>query len=315
MKLSNKVANIDINRDKFCWLSIGYLFCLKGVGTMSYLKGKVAIVTGASRGVGKGIALGLGEFGTTVYVTGRSEKSDMLPDFLMETNIYKTAEEVTRIGGIGIAHRCDHSNDEEVEALFKRVLKEHGRVDILVNNAWGGGIHAMQGYFFNTPFWKQPISLWDDNYTVGMRSNYVASKFAAEIMVKQKSGLIVNISFYGGRKYLNNVSYGVCKSAIDRLSADTAYELKEHNVAVFSLYPGPVSTEGMIEFAKYNKSIDINEMESPQFVGRCIAAIANDDGAIKNTGRILITAEVAQFYGFTDIDGKQPESLRAELWE
>lgn len=281
---------------------------------MSYLKGKVAIVTGASRGVGKGIALGLGEFGATVYVTGRSEKGDILPYFLKDTNIYRTAEEVTQIGGVGIAHRCDHSNDEEVKSLFKRVYDEHGKVDILVNNAWGGGIHAMESYFFNTPFWEQPIDLWDDNFTVGLRSNYVASKFAAEIMVKQKSGLIVNLSFFGGRRYLNNVSYGVSKASIDRLSADTAYELKKHNVVVFSLYPGPVSTEGMVEYAKHDASIDVINMESPQFVGRCIAALANDDSVIKDTGKILITAEIAQHYGFTDLDGKQPKSLRGELW-
>ena len=126
--------------------------------------------------------------------------------------------------------------------------------------------------------------------------------------------MIVNISFYGGRRYLNNVSYGVCKASVDRLSTDMAYELKEYNVPVFSLYPGQVKTEGMVEFAKYNASIDISKMESPQFVGICIAYLANDDEAIKDTGKILITAEVAERYGFTDIDGNQPNSLRGELW-
>lgn len=281
---------------------------------MVNLKGKVAIVTGASRGIGKGVALGLAESGATVYITGRTEKGEMLPDFLKETSIHKTAKEATELGGIGIAHRCDHSNDEEVKALFKRVMDEQGKIDILVNNAWGGGIHAVESYFFNTPFWKQPISLWDDNYIVGVRSNYVASKFAAGIMAEQKSGLIINISFYGGRRYLNNVSYGVSKAAVDRLSADMAYELKEYNVPVFSLYPGQVSTEGMVEFAKYDSSVAIDKMETPQFVGRCIAALANDATAIKDTGKILITAEVAKKYGFADIDGKQPKSLRSELW-
>lgn len=281
---------------------------------MVNLKGKVAIVTGASRGIGKGVALGLAESGATVYITGRTEKGEMLPDFLKETSIHKTANEATELGGIGIAHRCDHSNDEEVKALFKRVMDEQGKIDILVNNAWGGGIHAIESYFFNTPFWKQPISLWDDHYIVGVRSNYVSSKFAAEIMAEQKNGLIINISFYGGRRYLNNVSYGVSKSAVDRLSADMAYELKEYNVPVFSLYPGQVSTEGMVEFAKYDSSVAIDKMETPQFVGRCIAALANDATAIKDTGKILITAEVAKKYGFTDIDGKQPRSLKSELW-
>lgn len=281
---------------------------------MINLRGKVAIVTGASRGVGKGIALGLAEYGATVYITGRTENGETLPPYLKGTSIYETAKEVTKLGGIGIARRCDHSNDEEVEELFKRVIDEQGRLDILVNNAWGGGVHVIEDYFFNHSFWKQPTSLWDDNYTVGVRSNYVASKFAAEIMSKQKSGMIVNISFYGGRRYFNNVSYGVCKAAVDRLSADMAYELRPYNVSVFSLYPGQVSTEGMVEFAKYDDSIDIKKMESPQFIGRCIAAMANDDRLIKDTGEILITAEVAEDYGITDIDGRQPKSLRSHLW-
>lgn len=279
------------------------------------LKGKVALVTGASRGVGKGIALGLAEAGAIVYITGRTEDGKDLPYFLKETNIYKTAEEVTRLGGIGIPVRCDHSDDKEVELLFNRIDQEQRRLDILVNNAWGGGAHAMQEYFFNTPFWKQPISLWDDNYTVGLRSNYIASKFAAERMAEQRSGLIINISYYGGRRYFNNVSYGVIKAAVDKLSADMAYELKDYGVSVFSLYPGQISTEGMIEYAKFDRTVDVNMMESPRFVGRCIAALAADKNAIKDTGKILITAEVAEKYGITDINGRKPKSLRKELWK
>ncbi|MDF9409618.1 SDR family NAD(P)-dependent oxidoreductase [Pelotomaculum isophthalicicum JI] len=241
---------------------------------MKSLKGKVAVVTGASRGVGKGIALGLAEYGATIYVTGRTEKDDMLLDFLKGTTIYQTADDVNQMGGVGIAHKCDHSKDEDVERLFERVMNEQGKLDILVNSAWAGGSkHVLGGYFFNTPFWKQPVSLWDDNFNVGVRSNYIAIRFAAEIMTKQKSGLIVNISFYGGRRYFNNVSYGVSKAAVDKLSADTAYELKEYGVAVFSLYPGSVRTEGMAEVAKYDHSLNINDMESPQFVGRCVAAL------------------------------------------
>jgi len=278
------------------------------------LKGKVAIVTGASRRIGRGVARGLGEHGATVYVTGRTEDGGALPDFLKGTGIHRTAEEVTALGGVGLAHRCDHANDAEVERLFERVLSEQGRIDILVNSAWGGGVHAMQGYFFGAPFWEQPVSLWDDNFSVGLRSNYVASRLAAGAMVRQKSGLIVNISYYGGRHYFNNVAYGVAKAAVDRLSADTAHELKAHNVAVFSLYPGTAATEGMIEYAKYDPRMDTSRMETPQFSGRCVAALALDPGAIEQTGSVLIAAEVAQRYGFTDVDGKQPRSERPELW-
>lgn len=281
---------------------------------MKDLKGKVVIVTGGSRGVGKGIALGLAEAGATIYVTGRTTDDNDLPYFLKGTTIYNTIDEVNKLGGIGVAYKCDHSNDEEVEKLFNTVLKKEGRLDILVNNAWAGGAHVLGGYFFDTPFWKQPISLWNDNYTVGLRSNYIASRYAARIMSEQKSGLIINISYYGGRRYFNNVAYGVCKAAVDKLSADTAYELKEYGVSVFSLYPGTVSTEGMIEASKYDSSIKIEEMESPIFVGRCISALAMDEGIIEESGEILITAEVGEKYCIKDIDGKQPKSQREMLW-
>jgi len=282
---------------------------------MSNLKGKVVIVTGASRGIGKGIALGLAEQGATIYVTGRTEDGKNLPEFIKDTTIYYTAEEINRRGGIGIAHRCDHSKEDEIEGLFERVINEQGRLDILVNNAWGAGKHILEGYFFNTPFWEQPIKLFDDDLTVGLRSNYIASRLAAKQMIKQQEGLIVNISYYGGRRYFNNVSYGVCKAAIDKLSADIAHELKPFGVKAISLYPGTVKTEGMVEFAKYDASINLEDMESLEFAGKCISALALDDELINHSGKIFITAEVAQKYGFTDNNGKQPVSQRDILWQ
>jgi dehydrogenase/reductase SDR family protein 1 len=281
---------------------------------MKSLKGKIAIVTGASRGVGKGIALGLAEAGATVYVTGRKERGENLPEFLIHTSIERTAEEATKLGGQVFPYACDHENDDEVEALFKHVEEKHGQIDILVNNAWGGSMHAMGEYYFNTPFWNQPQSLWDDHYKVGVRSNYVASRYGAQMMSLQKSGMIVNISFFAGRHYMNNVAYGVCKSTIDRMSEDMALELKDFGVKVFALYPGHVRTEGMIEYAKYSDAVDLSKMESPQFIGRTIAALAMDEQAIEMTGQILIAAEVAENYGITDIDGNKPESLRSVLW-
>jgi dehydrogenase/reductase SDR family member 1 len=281
---------------------------------MESLKNKVALVTGASRGVGRGIAKGLGEAGAIVYVTGRTENSEGLPEFLKECSIYRTAEEVNQLGGTGIAQRCDHANDQDVDQLFQKIMEEQGRLDILVNNAWGGSKHAIQGYFYNTPFWEQPMSLWNDNYTVGLRSDYYASRLAAQMMVKQKSGLIVNISYYGGRHYFNNVAYGVNKAAIDRLSQDMAFELKEHGVTAISLYPGQVSTEGMLAYAQVNPSINLENMETPQFVGRCIAALALDQAILEKSGKVLITAELGEEYGVKDMNGAQPKSQRAELW-
>ncbi|SDN91575.1 SDR family NAD(P)-dependent oxidoreductase [Acetanaerobacterium elongatum] len=279
---------------------------------MKSLAGKVAVVTGASRGIGKGAALGLASCGATVYITGRTENDEGLPEFQKGTTIHKTAEEANRLGGTGIAHRCDFSRDEDIKALFERVQREQGRLDILVNNAWAGANHVMNEYFWGTPFWKQPISLLDDFYTVGLRSGYLCSQYAAALMAGQRSGLIANISFYCARQYFINPVHGIIKAAVDKMSADTAHELKEYGVKVFSLYPGSVATEGMREIAKYNASIKVNEMETPQFVGLCVAALASDDSAIERSGRVLLTAEVAQQYGFTDVDGKQPAALKIE---
>jgi len=281
---------------------------------MNNLDGKIAVVTGASRGIGKGIALGLAEYGATVYIAGRTESDDNLPDFLKGTTIHKTAEEVTKMGGKGIVCRCDFSKDDDIKNLFERIQKEQGRLDILVNNAWSGANHVMSGYFWNTPFWKQPTTLFDDFFTVGLRSGYICSQYAAKIMEEQKSGLITNISFYSARRYWLTPSHGIFKAATDKMTADTAHELREHNIKVFSLYPGNVSTEGMIEAAKYNPALKEQEMESPQFVGRCVAALALDEAAIKQSGEVLITGEIAKQYGFTDLNGNYPVSLRSELW-
>lgn len=281
---------------------------------MKKLEGKIAVVTGASRGIGKGVALGLAEQGATVYVTGRTESDDGLPDFLKGTTIHITAQEVTRMGGKGIAHPCDFSNDEDVNNLFERVRQEQGQIDILFNNAWAGASHVTNGYFWNAPFWEQPITLFDDFYSVGLRSSYLSSCYAAKMMVPQKSGLIVNLSFYSARRYWINPSHGIFKAATDKMTADTAYELKKHSIKVFSLYPGNVRTEGMIEAAKHNSSLNEQGMESPQFVGRCVSALALDNNAIQQSGEVLITGEIAQHYGFTDLNGKCPVSLRSELW-
>ncbi len=278
------------------------------------IKGKVAIIAGASRGVGKGVALGLAEHGATIYIVGRTEKDDDLPQFLKGATIYQTMNEVNELGGIGIACKCDLNKDEEIEQLFETVMQEQGRLDILVNSAWPADKHIMGGYFFNTPFWEQPVSLLDDFIRIGIRSNYVTSRLAAQIMTKQKRGLIVNISYFAGRRYWVNIANGVSKAAIDKLSADTAHELKKYGVAVISLYPDKVKTEGMMAFENKDAIFDLADSESPQFVGRCVAALANDKNIMNQTGKVLITAEVAQHYGFTDIDGRQPKSQREELW-
>jgi len=277
---------------------------------MQTLLGKVALVTGASRGIGKGIALGLGEAGATVYITGRTIEANQAPVDLPGT-IYQTAEEVGKLGGQCIAIQCDHRDDQQVEAVFGRIRAEQNRLDILVNNVWGGYEHFNDGTEFwkEKGFWTVPLSRWDKMFQAGVRAHYVSSVFAAPMMIAQGSGLIVNISFFAAQKDSAGVSYGVAKSASDRMAACMAYELREHNVAAVSLYPGLVRTESVLKAGEF---FDLSNSESPQFIGRAIAALASDPQIMTKSGQVLVAAAVAQEYGFTDIDGKQPRPLTVE---
>jgi NAD(P)-dependent dehydrogenase (short-subunit alcohol dehydrogenase family) len=277
---------------------------------MPTLQGKIAVVTGASRGVGRGVALGLGEAGATVYVTGRSIEEGQGREGLPGT-VYQTAGDVTAQGGRGIAVRCDHRNDDEVKALFERIWTEQGRLDILVNNVWDGYQRMVENNQFTwiNPFWQQPLWRWDAMFQGGVRAHFVASHFAAPMMVNQKSGLIVNISYWAGQKYMNNTIYGVSKIATDRLALDMAHELRDYGVAALSLYPGLVRTEGVMENAQH---FDLSNSESPQFIGRTVAALAADPNLMAKSGKVLVAAALALEYGFTDIDGKQPRPLTLE---
>lgn len=274
---------------------------------MKSLAGKVALVTGASRGIGKGIALGLGEAGATVYITGRTVEEGQAAVNL-PGSIHETAEAVSNLGGKGIAVRCDHVNDEEVRNVFQRIQAEENHLDILVNNVWGGYEHFNDGTeFWNEKgFWTIPLARWDKMFQAGVRAHYVASVLAAPIMIDQHSGLIVNVSFFAAQKDSAGVAYGVAKAADDRMAAAMAYELREHNIAAVSLYPGLVRTESVMKAAQY---FDLSNSESPQFIGRAVAALANDPNRMQKSGQVLVAAALALEYGFTDIDGKQPRPL------
>lgn len=257
---------------------------------MQNLNGKVALVTGASRGIGKGVALELIAAGATVYITGRS------------------VEDMQYLSGQGVALECDHRDDEQVRSAFQRIVDEQGRIDILVNNVWGGYENMVENgeFTWTRPFWQQPLGRWDAMFQAGVRANYVASQLAAPEMVRQRSGLIVNISFWAAQKYVGNVAYGVSKAATDKLTADMSHELREHNVAVVSLYPGLVRTEKVMLAAEW---LDLSNSESPQFIGRAVAALAADPRMIEQTGKVFVAARVAEEYGFADIDGKRPKPL------
>lgn len=277
---------------------------------MKSIAEKVAVVTGASRGVGKGIALGLGEAGAKVYVTGRTAQEGSDIEKLGGT-VFRTAEEVTSIGGQGIAVHCDHRDDSQVEQLFARVKNESGRIDILVNNAWGGYERMSHDGEFTwlKPFWQQPFWRWDEMFDGGVRAAFIASAYAARMMTEQKSGLIINISYWAAQKYMGNVEYGAAKAAVDKMSADMAHETEKFNVAVVSLYPGLVRTESVLRAAQY---FDMSNSESPQFIGRVIAGLASDPDIMKKSGKVLVAAQEALEYGIQDVDGRQPRPQTLE---
>lgn len=267
------------------------------------LHGQVALVTGASRGVGKGIALSLGEAGATVYVTGRATTpSQTVP---IAGTVQETADEVTQRGGKGIAVVCDHNDDAQVEALFQQIQSEHGRLDILVNNAWKGyeGWHNFSYPAPDTPFWERPAAYWDENLS-GLRWAYISTRLAAPLMVQHRGGLIVNISF--GVPTPGNAAYNISKTATDRLSLEVAHALKDHGVTAVSLYPGLVRTEGVMLYAQW---FDMSNSESPEFTGRAVVALAGDSNRFAKSGQVLVTAKLAQEYDFDDIDGKRPTPI------
>jgi dehydrogenase/reductase SDR family member 1 len=266
------------------------------------LAGKVAIVTGASRGIGKGCALELGAAGATVYVTARSTSED---DHPLPGTVGATAHEIAELGGQGVAVALDHRDDVAVEALFTRVLDEHGRLDVLVNNAFIVTDQLTSGL----PFWEVPISNWDDMIDIGTRSAYVASVFAARAMVAAQSGLIANISSSGADEYAWQVAYGVGKCALDRITADTAHELSPFGVSVVSLWPGFVRTERIDMGAAAGllpESLDLSTSESPRFTGRAVVALATDPDVARWSGRAVSARDLADDYGFTDVDGRLP---------
>ncbi len=264
------------------------------------LHGRVAVVTGGSRGIGRGCALELGAAGATVYVTGRSKEGGRgrLPG-----SVEATAREVTGAGGTGVPALCDHRDDRAVEALFDRVRAEHGRLDVLVNNAFLIPAELTSG----KNFWQLPISNWDDMIDVGTRSAYVASRFAALLMVDQGSGLIANISSSGASEYAWHVAYGVGKAALDRFTRDSARELRPHGVAVVSLWPGLVLTERNQGAQEAIPGLDFTGAESLRFTGRAVVALAGDERVLDRSGDALASRDLADEYGFTDIDGRLPQ--------
>ena len=265
----------------------------------SPLAGRVAVVTGASRGIGKGIAIGLGEAGATVYVTGRTRGTG-------DRTIDTTAELVSLAGGQGLAVEVDHAIDGEIDGLFRLVESEHGGLDILVNNvfkipdppAWEGG------------FWEHPLEIWDDQVGIGLRSHYVASRSAAPLLFRCTGSMIFNITSPAGFTYLFNAAYSIGKAALDRMTHDLGIELLPKGVSVIGLRPGPVRTEFIQDQASAGVSVLTEGVETPIFIGRVVAAIATDQDRFEMTGRVHWTTDLGSHYKLVDEDGVVPVSAR-----
>ena len=265
----------------------------------------VAVVTGASRGAGRGIAVALAQAGATVYVTGRTTQEGDAP---LPGTVYATATAINEAGGNAIPVICDHADDASVEVLFAQVEREQGGLDILVNNA----TTLPDGLTDKGPFWEKPLALtglWD----VGMRSHYVASWYAAPLLLARGGGLVVNTSSFGGRIYMHGPAYGAGKAAVDKMAHDMAVDFRPHNVAVISLWMGLLLTERTraVFDADPDMYADLAATaEHPEFSGRVINALFHDPLRMEKSGRVWIGAELGERYGVTDINGQQPPSHR-----
>jgi NAD(P)-dependent dehydrogenase (short-subunit alcohol dehydrogenase family) len=269
---------------------------------MQRLAGQIAVVTGATRGAGLGIARVLGEEGSTVYVTGRSVRGEpAVPEY--PRGIEDAADDVTARGGHGIPVGCDHTDEQAVQDLFSQVAAEQGRLDVLVCNAWAGYMpYPEHNDWFGQPFWQQSMERWDGMFTGGLRAHLLTARYGLPLMLPARRGLVIFTTFTMGRKYLGNVFYDVAKNGACRAAEVLAGELEDHDVAVVALTPGWVLAERMTELTPGQRA----QTESPEYIGRAIAALASDPGVMRRTGQALAVGNLAREYGFTDIDGRQP---------
>jgi dehydrogenase/reductase SDR family protein 1 len=255
---------------------------------------RTALVTGASRGVGRGVALALAQAGYRVFATGRTIATADLP-----ASIERLA--------------CDHLDDRRTRRAFAAMAAKTDGLDVLVNCAWGGYERMVEDGRFTwpAPFWEQPLHRWRGMIDGGLRAAFVSSALAAPRMIAQGSGLIVNLSFWAARRHLGNVIYGLAQAATDKMTADMAQELRPHGVSVVSLYPGLVRTERVLEAAAQG-AFNLANSESPQFIGRVIAALAASPLAADHSGKAVVAARIAADLGVWDVDGTRPSPLNID---
>jgi NAD(P)-dependent dehydrogenase (short-subunit alcohol dehydrogenase family) len=282
---------------------------------MAQLNDVIALVTGASRGAGRGIAHELGAAGATVYVTGRSIGGGPTTDNVPGT-IDESAREVTDRGGRGIAVRCDHTVDADVESLFARIRDDHGRLDILVNNVWGGYESSECRPLPLVPFWEQSLHQWDSMFMAGVRAHLTASRLAVPLMLPQRRGLVVSTTAnLEALPYMRNLFYDLAKNAVARLVWAIAQELREYGIAALAVAPGFMRTERVMEaFRRAGAPDAINgpggPKETTRYLGQAIVALASDVRVIERSGQLVEVGTLAREYGFTDVDGTQPPPFR-----
>ena len=278
---------------------------------MLSLRHVVAVVTGSSRGTGRGIALALGDAGATVYVTGRTSRSGMPPADGAAGTIEDVAAEVTARGGQGIPVQVDLSDPRQVWGLFDRVGRVHGRIDVLANAVWGGN-EVVEHEGWGRPFWHQPLEEeWRRTMEAGVYAYLLASREAARRMVDQRSGLIVHVTdgltADGSRPYGGQIFWDLAHLCIDRMAVAMATELRDYRVAVLALMPGFVRTERVLMHMvsdEVKRAFRFDLSETPEYVGRAVAALAGDPGVMRRTGSVAFVADLALEYGFTDVDGR-----------
>ncbi|MCY8571571.1 dehydrogenase/reductase SDR family member 1 [Bacillus haynesii] len=270
---------------------------------MKPLKGKIALVTGGSRGAGRAIAAELGKAGATVYITGRSIRGASTNQW--PGTIDDTVSQIEAAGGKGIAVRCDHTNDSETEAVIAKIREEQGKLDILINNVWGAhdlGVEAK-------PFWELSLKNWDTMFTAGVRAQLATNHFAVPLLRENNQALIIHTTFWDENKYTGQFYYDLAKNAIVRMAYGLSLELKRDNIAVLAVSPGFMRTELVLKHhesdeAHWQESEDLRRTETPYYVGRGITALAKDPDVMEKSGHALRVGDLAKEYQFTDVDGR-----------
>lgn len=325
--------NISVALITIALLNVGYTMALAFTMSVSSPNSRVAVVTGASRGIGRGIALELGSAGYKVYVLGRSSRNNKsktnyedqraVPDNL-DLTVESAAEEISKLGGCGTAISCDLSQDGEIERVLEEIYEKEKRLDILVCSAYT----TPAGISLRGEFWTQGMEMWDAVNGLGLRQVYASCLAAAPKMIKTAKDikdsnasppLICLVSSFGGKSYTFNVAYGVGKAAIDRLSVDMSYQLKKHGVATTTLYPGLVKTEANLQMEidgtwdEASGNLDLSQGETPAFSGRAVVKLASlsKNVMMARSGNVEVVAELAKEMDFTDVDGNRPASIRS----